>query len=1208
LGKNNQKKLLSLVAASMLMTGSLVSVSPHHVLGNQLESKTFKDVKKVDYFFDAVNSLSARKVIEGYKDGTFRPYQPVTRAQAAKIIALSLGLNLSNVKDPGFKDVKKGEWYYPYIAAVSSLNIMSGYNKDEFKPNEFLTRAQMAKILTTAFQLGEKTLENNPFKDVHKEDWYAKYLTALIEKQITKGKTKDMFAPNDVVNRGQIASFVFRSEKAANVQKTGTIKNVTETEVQLDTGNYKIGQSLKGIFRPENFDALKGAVIKFEVENNTIKKVTFLELKNNRDSSKSIVLDGKGVTIDGQIVVSGDYYELRNIIISGNLHITDQVKNSFVTDHLTVKGQTVIADQKNNVKSVNYKTAAEEIKTKVKIIFKDSTIATIEISKKDVYVASYGRTTVTSISLRANAEIFADEDVIIPKVEIKDGATQVELNVTIKDIIIESNDDIRITGKGNVENVVVNTDKKVTLDTRGEIKNLETKKENSKLVIGENAKIGNIELPQGKTAQDIVENFEQIKEKIEKIDGNSNPSYGTPVNTNPSPSTNNPPSSSEDFFDAGILEGSKFGYVKLNIKNAGNYKVKYVVVPREEKDHLPKVGDILTNGIEYKENDEFILWAGHEVFVYLVDNYNKIIDMIDANETWHAWSFFEFTADENKKEITMKTTVKVGDMSPVNDSLKYLYLFNDGVMVKMADFGNLKWEYVDGIPTVKISYSGTEFTTTQPNLIFCSLGIGNHQSGGSRSIVGNLSGSYNDDAYKSLMAFIIKSFSNEDDEVFRFVLSSLEDKDNNVDVKFDSLSLETYKEEIQKNQEATFADLQNIIKQVNENLKDQVGKFGSADEAVSNLFKENRYEYSYGDKNVLKEGLTMDQVKQAEALVKEVSDRFKEKEHLLNDIAYAKYLLNMSTLQENMRKEITVSADKKIQDSLNSLIFPQGIPEGIKVKVQGIGTEKVEDKDHGISYVTGGSKYLGVNENGELILNRINSTGNAVTEYVAIDFYQENNLHISRAIITVTIEPSTEYLDESDETDIISLEEGQSKTILGIYNEDKKIQIQPGTTVSTLLSKIKAEDGSSQTYKVKAEDGTVKGDEDIIQHHDRLIVTAANGKSIAVYDFIVPIILEDIQQGTLGEFIITVNNVSIEELKNTLRVGDPLKEGVWRSITPTITEAKDENGKIIPNQYKVSIPHPKYNVNYRVLSNTDRTIQPKDYNLNMEIVWPAPEE
>lgn len=1194
------------MAAGMLVAGPFVSVSPHHVLGNQLGVKAFNDVKKTDYFFDAVNSLSSRKVIEGYKDGTFRPYQPVTRAQAAKIIALSLGLDLSNVKDPGFKDVKKGKWHYPYIAAVNSLNIMNGYNKNEFKPDQFLTRAQMAKILTTAFQLGEKTLENNPFKDVHKEDWYAKYLTALIEKQITKGKTKDTFAPNDVVNRGQIASFVFQSEKAANAQKTGTIKNITETEVQLDTGNYKIGQSLKGIFRPENFDALKGAAIKFEVENNTIKKVTFLELKSNGNPDESIVLDGKGATIDGQVVVSGDYYELRNMIISGNLHITDQVKNSFATDHLTVKGQTVIADQKGDVKPANYKAAAEEVKTKVKIIFKDSTMATIEISKKDVYFASYGRTTVTSISLHANAEIFADEDVIIPKVEIKDGATQVELNVTIKDIIIESNDDIRITGKGNVENVVVNTDKKVTLDTRGEIKNLETKKENGKLVIGENAKIGNIQLPQGKTAQDIVENFEQIKEKIEKIDGNSNPSYGTPANTSPSPSTNNPPNSSEDFFDAGLLEGSKFGYVKLNIKNAGNYKVKYLIVPREEKNKLPKVGDILTNGIEYRENDEFILWAGHEVFVYLVDNQNKVIDMVDVNETWHARPF-EFIADENKKEITMKTTVKVENMSPVNDSLEYLYLFNDGVKVKMTDFGNLKWEYVDGIPTVKISYSGTNFTTAQPNRIFCSLGIGNHRWGGSQSIVDNLSGSYNDDADKSLMAFIIKSFSNEDDEGFRFVLSSLEDKDNNVDVKFDSLSLETYKEEIQKKQEATFADLQNIIKQVNENLKDQVEKFEAANEAVSNLFKENRYEYGYGDKNALKEGITMDQVKQAEALVKEVSDRFVEKEYLLNDIAYAKYWLNMTALQENMRKEITVSADKKIQDSLNSLIFPQGIPEGIKVKVQGIGTEKVEDKDHGISYVTGGSKYLGVNENGELILNRINSTGNAVTEYVQINFYREDNSYISQAIIAVTIEPSTEHLDGSDETDIISLEEGQSKTILSIYNEGKEIQIQPGTTVSALLSRIQAEDGSSQTYQVKTENGTVKGDAEIIQHHDRLIVTAENGKSIAVYDIIVPIIIENIQQGTLGEFIITVNNVSIEDLKNTLRVGDPLKEGGWVLVTPTITEAQDDEGNIILNQYKVSIPYPKYNVKYKI-SNLERPVRPKDYNMSMEIVWPSSEE
>ena len=95
----------------------------------------------------------------------------------------------------------------------------------------------------------------------------------------------------------------------------------------------------------------------------------------------------------------------------------------------------------------------------------------------------------------------------------------------------------------------------------------------------------------------------------------------------------------EDFFDAGItkVEG-RFGYVKLNLFNQGNYKVKYLVVDYSESHKYQdlKAGDAVPeNAIEYKSGDEFILWTSSEVFAYQVDSNGKIIEPVDINEVWH---------------------------------------------------------------------------------------------------------------------------------------------------------------------------------------------------------------------------------------------------------------------------------------------------------------------------------------------------------------------------------------------------------------------------------------------------------------------------------------------------------------------------------------------------------------------------------------------
>ncbi|WP_432357088.1 S-layer homology domain-containing protein [Sporosarcina sp. UB5] len=209
---------------------------------------SFKDVPKSSDHYDAIINLAERGVIQGYEDGTFRPDATLTRAHAAKILALSLKLNTTNVKDPGFKDVNNSQWYYGYVAALANAGYISGFEDDTFRPNAPMTRAQTAKIIDLSYQLPLEAKTANPFTDVSNSAWYASHIRTLVENNVTKGKTATTFEPNANVTRAQMASFVVRSEQlvsAANFaeQTKAKIRAIALENSVIEKDGNKLSQS-----------------------------------------------------------------------------------------------------------------------------------------------------------------------------------------------------------------------------------------------------------------------------------------------------------------------------------------------------------------------------------------------------------------------------------------------------------------------------------------------------------------------------------------------------------------------------------------------------------------------------------------------------------------------------------------------------------------------------------------------------------------------------------------------------------------------------------------------------------------------------------------------------------------------------------------------------------------------------------------------------
>ena len=113
---------------------------------------TFTDVQPGSTFFVYVETAYLRGAVQGYSDGTFRPNAPVTRAQAAKMLVAGKGWSLYSPPWSSFTDVPPTHWAYAYVHTALSHGIVAGYADGTFRPDAGVTRAQLAKIVALTAQ------------------------------------------------------------------------------------------------------------------------------------------------------------------------------------------------------------------------------------------------------------------------------------------------------------------------------------------------------------------------------------------------------------------------------------------------------------------------------------------------------------------------------------------------------------------------------------------------------------------------------------------------------------------------------------------------------------------------------------------------------------------------------------------------------------------------------------------------------------------------------------------------------------------------------------------------------------------------------------------------------------------------------------------------------------------------------------------------
>lgn len=198
---------------------------PHNSIYTVVKSdKTFEDIDG-HWAKQDIELLASKQLVRGVTDRLFAPKANVTRAEFVAMVVRALGLAEDNSVSI-FSDVNQGAWYNGAVNAAARAKIAGGFNDGTFKPNQTITREEIAVILSKAVRVAGKTIASTPeshdktiigFTDKGKISHWAKSSVAEIYSAgIILGKTSSTYEPGTKATRAEAVSMLKRFLKYVN--------------------------------------------------------------------------------------------------------------------------------------------------------------------------------------------------------------------------------------------------------------------------------------------------------------------------------------------------------------------------------------------------------------------------------------------------------------------------------------------------------------------------------------------------------------------------------------------------------------------------------------------------------------------------------------------------------------------------------------------------------------------------------------------------------------------------------------------------------------------------------------------------------------------------------------------------------------------------------------------------------------------------------
>lgn len=467
-------KIFKTAMATAMATSALAVTAPDVSKANTDED-VFKDVKTTSDYYEYVNELFERGFVSGYPDGSYKPNGLLTRAHAAKILALNLGLDVTTDYQISFSDVSKGDWYYPYIAALRENGIIDGFEDGTFRPNTPITRNQMAKILVNGYGLQPTSTITLPFEDISSSHWAAPYIQTLFDLGVTIGQTDTSYGGGDTVTRANMAAFTIRAEKTKNYRDNrkpdaNVISSIEDNKITIDGQVYYIAKELQPLLHESNLAVLNEANLDFVKIGTKVVGINNVELLNSGTAEKPLTIDLNGGTVEANITIAGDYINLANSNITGDITIKTGDQKQIEFNSLNLNGRLIVEGEENR--------------------------------QQDSVIKLTNTTTGEIVVNRDKTKIITDNST--PSINVGGNVSEIEVAGKINAINFNGDQDVKVNGTLETNELTIETPIDVTLANKTHIPQVEVQQYDGTLIVPQDTTIDTLVKPKNISTSEAV--------------------------------------------------------------------------------------------------------------------------------------------------------------------------------------------------------------------------------------------------------------------------------------------------------------------------------------------------------------------------------------------------------------------------------------------------------------------------------------------------------------------------------------------------------------------------------------------------------------------------------------------------------------------------------------------------------------------------------
>lgn len=285
------KKMLSLLLALVFVFAMMVPAA---------YAEQFSDVPQSYRYYNAVENLAAKGIINGIGDGTYAPDAEVKRSEFAKIVCMGL-LSTGDIapsEGSGFTDVGGDHWASGYIKVAAASGIINGMGDGTFAPDAPVTYEQAVKMLVCALGYGDQALKRGGYPDG--------YLNMAGSLAMLKGISDGVIGQS--ATRGLIAKLV---DTSMNIEILDPLTGKTQSSVSDKDEKQSIKGQIVSIYNATIYADEESECGKYQIEIEKGSKRTIFSIENLNVNISDYL--GKYVTAYYNEESGADYYEITSL-------------------------------------------------------------------------------------------------------------------------------------------------------------------------------------------------------------------------------------------------------------------------------------------------------------------------------------------------------------------------------------------------------------------------------------------------------------------------------------------------------------------------------------------------------------------------------------------------------------------------------------------------------------------------------------------------------------------------------------------------------------------------------------------------------------------------------------------------------------------------------------------------------------------------------